>query len=93
MHRGQDTPGTCRSRRPCPGEAFELLIGTRPQITNFESLPAAVPLDEQLATHDGGPFEPSGAISPVVGGVSFTDAATLKPGRYTDSLRPGEQLI
>ncbi len=73
-------------------DPFELLVSTRPNITNFDSLPAAVSLDEKEAAENA-PFEPSGTLTPVVGGASFTDAPSLKPGRYTDSLRAGEQLI
>ena len=74
------------------GDPFELIIGTRPQITNFTSLPAAVTGDERTSA-EAAPFEPSGNPVSVVGGATFSDAPTLKPGRYLDSLRPGEQLI
>jgi hypothetical protein len=36
---------------------------------------------------------PAGAQSPIAGGGSFNDAPVLKPGRYTDTLRGGEQLF
>lgn len=75
-----------------PGDPFELLVGTRPSITNFASLPAEVSLDER-AKAAAEPFEPSGTRNPVVGGATFSEAPTLKPGRYSDSIRPGEQLI
>jgi len=36
---------------------------------------------------------PAGAQGPIAGGGSFNDAPVLKPGRYTDTLRGGEQLF
>ena len=36
---------------------------------------------------------PAGAQTPIAGGGSFNDAPVLKPGRYTDTLRGGEQLF
>lgn len=74
------------------GEPFELLISTHPQITNISSLPAEITRKEINAAEDN-PFEPSGTPTPVLGGVTFSDAPALEPGRYRDSLRPGEQLI
>jgi Ca-activated chloride channel family protein len=73
-------------------DPFELLVTTRPRIKDFASLPAPITSDE-VRTAEDAPFEPSGTPTPVVGGVTFTDAPALKPGRYRDSLRPGEQLI
>jgi len=74
------------------GDPFELLVGTQPPITNFTSLPEAITGDERTSA-ESVPFEPSGPPAPVVGGATFSDAPTLKTGRYRDSLRPGEQLI
>jgi Ca-activated chloride channel family protein len=73
-------------------DPFELLVGTRPKITDFASLPPAITVEQMRAAEDE-PFEPNGTISSVVGGASFTDAPQLEPGRYSDSLRAGEQLI
>ena len=39
------------------------------------------------------PAAPAGAQTPIAGGGSFNDAPVLKPGRYTDTLRGGEQLF
>jgi hypothetical protein len=36
---------------------------------------------------------PAGAQTPIAGGGSFNDAPVLTPGRYTDTLRGGEQLF
>ncbi len=36
---------------------------------------------------------PAGAQTPIAGGGSFNDAPVLSPGRYTDTLRGGEQLF
>ena len=36
---------------------------------------------------------PAAAQGPIAGGGSFNDAPVLKPGRYTDTLRGGEQLF
>jgi hypothetical protein len=36
---------------------------------------------------------PAGAQTPIAGGGSFNDAPVLAPGRYTDTLRGGEQLF
>jgi hypothetical protein len=36
---------------------------------------------------------PVAAQTPIAGGGSFNDAPVLKPGRYTDTLRGGEQLF
>jgi hypothetical protein len=36
---------------------------------------------------------PAGAQTPIAGGGSFNDAPVLGPGRYTDTLRGGEQLF
>ena len=36
---------------------------------------------------------PAAAQAPIAGGGSFNDAPVLKPGRYTDTLRGGEQLF
>ncbi len=73
-------------------DPYELLVTTRPRITDFATLPPSITTDE-VRTSAEAPFEPAGTPKPVVGGVSFTDAPALKPGRYSDSLRPGEQLI
>ncbi len=73
-------------------DPYELLVTTRPRITNFAALPPSITTDEVRTSADAA-FEPAGTPKPVVGGVSFTDAPALKPGRYSDSLRPGEQLI
>ena len=68
---------------------FELIIGHRPKVVNLAALPEPVTdLKPYLigATATGTP-------RPVVGGSGFSDAASLKPGLYTDTLRPGEELI
>jgi len=36
---------------------------------------------------------PAGAQTPIAGGGSFNNAPVLEPGRYTDTLRGGEQLF
>ncbi|MCL3819884.1 vWA domain-containing protein [Aeromicrobium wangtongii] len=74
------------------GTPFELLVGTRPPIEDFEALPAEITSAEVRAAADT-PFPAAGDPSPVVGGASFTDAPALQTGTYSDSLRPGEQLI
>ncbi|MCD9198962.1 vWA domain-containing protein [Aeromicrobium wangtongii] len=74
------------------GTAFELLVSTRPPIEGVTSLPEAVTNDQQRAARDA-PFPDPGPPTPVVGGAAFTDAPTVEPGTYSDTLRPGEQLI
>ncbi len=73
-------------------DPFELLVGTRPPIKDFAALPPAVTSEQSRAAQEA-PFSPAGTPKPIVGGVTFTDAPALKPGRYRDTLRPGEQLI
>jgi Ca-activated chloride channel family protein len=86
-----DLPASVALKAPA-GTPFELLVGTRPPIKDVASLPAAVTADENRAAADA-PMPVGGTVVPVVGGAAFTDAPTLEPGTYSDTLRPGEQLI
>ncbi|KQV73968.1 hypothetical protein ASC61_02515 [Aeromicrobium sp. Root344] len=73
-------------------DPFELLVSTRPNIKDFATLPPAL-TSQQVRAAEGATFVPAGRPTPVVGGITFNDAPALKPGRYRDTLRPGEQLI
>lgn len=64
---------------------IEMLVGIEPAAK--ESGPTAVLTKTAFA-------EPTGAGTPVTGGGSFNVATTLDgPGRYTDTLRPGEYVF
>lgn len=68
---------------------FELVVASVPKVLNVDSLPAAL--------DDGKPWEKpakaDGEVSHVTGGASFNNAPPITPGRYRDTIRPGEQLI
>lgn len=68
---------------------YELGVTEIPQVTNVADLPesSADPRGEVAA------IEPGSSRTPVVGGAGFSDAPALKPGTYSDSIRPGEQLL
>lgn len=68
---------------------YELRVTQVPEVTNVAELPAVSPEAKgELAV-----VEQTSTRTPVVGGAGFADAPELKPGTYTDSIRPGEQLL
>lgn len=74
-------------------EPFELVVSQTPPFEDVASLPAPVGDDEHRALGRE-PFpDVPGAPTPVAGGTSFAQAPALAPGRYADTLRPGEQLL
>lgn len=68
---------------------FELLLATRPGVEDVSALPGPV---SDPSDYDR-PARASGRRTDAIGGVSFSDAPTLEPGRYRDTIRPGEQLF
>lgn len=67
----------------------EIVVLKEPAVRNVESLPP--PIDEPDPFARTAPAEPPG--TPVVGGVSFSDAVELQPGTYRDTIRDGELLV
>ena len=67
----------------------ELLYIEEPPVTDAAALPATA------GAADLAPLQParSGSGTPVVGGSSFSDAVTLTPGTYQDSLLGDEQVF
>lgn len=75
-----------------PATPFGLRVRTYPAVTNLESLPEAVNLDDRDSWEHTVPLQ--GAGTPLVGGASFESAPEIQPGAtYADTLRPREQLI
>lgn len=76
-----------------PDAGYRLQVSTYPAVENADELPGPVDLQEDTWTKKV--QIPAGAdAEPVVGGVNFDDAPELVPGTtYSDSLRPGEQLL
>lgn len=67
----------------------EIVVLREPAVRDVESLPASVAEPDPFART--AQAEPPG--TPVVGGVSFTDAAELRSGTYRDTIRDGELLV
>ena len=67
----------------------EIRITEEPAITNLASLPAG------LIEYDGKAkaVKATGATKPTVGGSSFSNAADLTPGRWTDTVTVGETVL
>lgn len=72
---------------------YRLEVSSYPAIDNAASLPPAVEIGDQAWVREL-KIPATSDPTPVVGGVSFTDAPALEPGTvYADTLRPGEQLV
>ena len=82
-----------RRREPDQGGGtevpVELLVIEEPPVADVTALPPAV--DAANVAPVVAPA--SGAEQRVVGGGSFSDAATLAPGTYADTILPGEQVF
>ncbi|MCA0335738.1 MAG: VWA domain-containing protein [Actinobacteria bacterium] len=65
----------------------EIVVIEEPPVTNAASLPA--PLEE---VRDAPPSE-MGAPQPVIGGSTFSDAAPITAGTWTESFMPGETIF
>jgi Ca-activated chloride channel family protein len=67
----------------------EILITEEPPITNLSALPAA------LGSYDGkGKAVPAAKpVKPVVGGTAFSNAETVTPGSWVESVATGETLF
>ena len=72
---------------------YRLRVGTQPALKNATALPPKVDaVDGPWSRTLDIPRTATG--SPIVGGVEFEDAPELTPGEfYSDSLRPGEELV
>ncbi len=67
----------------------EVVYIEEPQVQNLEALPPALdPADVTPLIAPG-----SGAGTPVTGGGGFSDALTLAPGTYRDTVLPAEQVF
>lgn len=67
----------------------EIRIFGEPAITNLASLPAG--LTEYVGQAKA--LKATGAAKPTVGGSSFSNAADLAPGRWTDTVTVGETVL
>ncbi|HEY5978588.1 MAG TPA: hypothetical protein VIT41_03045 [Microlunatus sp.] len=67
----------------------EIVVATEPPIVNLAALPD--PIDRYADS--GRAVGASEKRTPVVGGNSFTNAATLTPGTYTDAPAVGESVF
>jgi Ca-activated chloride channel family protein len=78
-----------RDKGGSAAQPVEVLVIEEPPATNLTSLPPP------LATADVKPLiaPASGQGGTVVGGGSFSDALTLTPGTYTDTILPAEQIF
>ncbi|GAA4347575.1 hypothetical protein GCM10023145_06780 [Angustibacter luteus] len=80
----RDVSGAVTSGRATP---YELVVLEEPPLAGNQSLPAGA-ADVRPA-----PVPAAEPTRPVVGGSSFSLAATLTAGSWTDSIRPGEVLV
>jgi Ca-activated chloride channel homolog len=70
-------------------DPIELVIIEEPPVENADSLPG--PVGETDVPQ--GPPSGAGTTKTVAGGSGFTDAPTLEPGTWNDTIQPGEQLF
>ena len=75
------------SRAGTGGVPVELTVLTEPKVTNEDALPR-----QEGLTSDAVKPSPHAAAK-VAGAGSFTDAPTITPGTYADTIRPGETLF
>lgn len=68
---------------------LELVVAEQPPLAEVESLPAGVEDTDEYVE----PADVRGKREPVLGGAGFGDAPVLGPGVFSDTLRPGEQLL
>jgi Ca-activated chloride channel homolog len=78
------------SPAPPHGRArFELVVVDEPAVATRSELPGPAGTEPSYEP----PVPMSGPRGRVAGGAAFADAATLRPGTWTDSLQPGEVLF
>lgn len=70
---------------------FELVLIEEPAVTSTEDLPDPIPAGAKPTSK--GPADTASALGAIAGGGGFSQAATLRPGTWQDTIQPGEVLF